>query len=37
VWRHGHVVYVLPQAEVPGGGLLAGMQHLPLPKHGKRP
>jgi hypothetical protein len=35
--RHGNAVYVLPSEEMPAGEFLAGLYHLPLPKHGKRP
>jgi hypothetical protein len=35
--RHGNTVYALPPDGVPGGGPLAAIYHLPLPKRGKRP
>lgn len=35
--RHGNTVYALPPEQVPGGGPLAAIPHLPLPKRGKRP
>jgi hypothetical protein len=34
--RHGNTVFALPPDGVPGGGPLAAIYHLPLPKHGKR-
>lgn len=33
--RHGNTVHVLPSEQVPAGGPLAAIYHLPLPKHGK--
>jgi hypothetical protein len=34
---HGDTVYALPGQEMPTGSPLAGIYHLPLPKHaGKR-
>jgi hypothetical protein len=35
--RHGGKVFILDEAAMPGGRLLAGIHWLPLPKHGKRP
>ena len=35
--RHGNTAYALPPGEVPGGGLLAAIYHLPLHKKGKSP
>lgn len=35
--RHGHTVYAVGPEEMPAGDILAGIYHLPLPKHGKRP
>jgi hypothetical protein len=35
--RHGNTVYVLRPEDLPAGEFLAGIYHLPLPKHGKRP
>lgn len=36
--RHGNTVYALPWEDMPAGSPLAGIYHLPLPKHpGKRP
>jgi hypothetical protein len=32
--RHGNAVFALPPDGVPGGGLLAAICHLPLPKRG---
>lgn len=34
--RHGNTVFALPPDGVPGGGPLAAIYHLPLPKRGKR-
>lgn len=34
---HGHTVYAVPAAQVPGGKELAAIFCLPLPKRGKRP
>jgi len=33
--RHGNQVYVLPSEDMPTGGPLAAIDHLPIPKHGK--
>jgi|SRR5579883_429993 len=35
--QHGNTVYALPPEPMPGGGSVAGIYHLPLPKRGKRP
>ncbi|MFM8273604.1 MAG: hypothetical protein ACKODX_14940 [Gemmata sp.] len=34
--RHGNSVFALPLDGMPGGGALAAIYHLPLPKHGRR-
>jgi hypothetical protein len=34
---HGQTVYAVEPGQVPDGGLVAAVFHLPLPKHGKRP